>query len=172
MFNATTASLAQLRAFAADHNIAIDGDRRRKQSYVDSITAWQAECGDFEPAMTEEDFDDLLDRALSINRDELTTEEAGVTVTEVTEQEIPAGETSFAPILLLVCQLVLVLMALPIVLTGGLLRAIAFGIVRLANWLAMPKHGCWGICRLFGADSPNYAAFAPSVNIPGYNPAP
>ena len=38
MFNATTASLAQLRAFAADHNIAIISEERRVGK--DCISRW------------------------------------------------------------------------------------------------------------------------------------
>ena len=157
MFNATIAPLSALRAFAADHNIAIDGDRRRKQSYIDSITAWQAECGDFESVMTDEDFDDLLDLALSVNRGELTEEEAGITLTETTVEEdisleeleaeqLPweqpaASEVGFAPMLLLLVNLVLVMLALPVVLIGGLLKAIAFGLERLFDYLANPRRG-------------------------------
>ena len=125
MFNATTSTLAQLRAFASDNNIAIEGDRRRKQSYIDSITAWQSEGGEFEPA------------------------EENISIEELESFELPweqpaASEVGFAPILLLVFQTVLVLLALPIILVGGLVRAIAHGLEKLFDWLAMPKQGRWG----------------------------
>ena len=176
MFNATTATLSQLRAFASDNGISIEGDRRRKQSYIDAIQAWQADV----------DFDSLLDTALAVNRGEITEEEAleisnatladasplvqaiveavnssqhvedaDISVEEleaeelswqetVEQEESPVESTGFAPMLLLIIQTVLVILALPLVLVGGILKAAAWGIEKLADWLASPKPGRWG----------------------------
>jgi hypothetical protein len=40
--------ISELRQFAKDNDIFIDGDKRRKQSFIDSITAWMEEAGCFD----------------------------------------------------------------------------------------------------------------------------
>ena len=106
-------------------------NRRRQQSYIDSIQAWQAECDQFEPV---EDGDITLEE---LESEELPWEEP-------IEQTESATRVSLAPLLLLLCQLVFVLLALPVVLVGGILQATVFGIDKLADWLASPKPGHWG----------------------------
>ena len=39
IINITSASLSELKAFAANNNIEVTGDRRLKQSYIDAIEA-------------------------------------------------------------------------------------------------------------------------------------
>ena len=43
--NTQFATMSELKAFAVENNISIEGDLRRKQSYVDSIESWLQETG-------------------------------------------------------------------------------------------------------------------------------
>ena len=46
--NIQAATLTELKAFALENNIQIDGDKRKKATFVSEITAYLVECGDME----------------------------------------------------------------------------------------------------------------------------
>ncbi|MGK7951685.1 MAG: hypothetical protein AB4368_23580 [Xenococcaceae cyanobacterium] len=48
MFNTQTASLKELRAFVADNDIFVDGDRRKKAPFIEAIDAWYHETSYYE----------------------------------------------------------------------------------------------------------------------------
>lgn len=53
--NISIVSLSELKAFATANDILIEGDRRKKASYVDSITDYLIECGELEVIAQEAD---------------------------------------------------------------------------------------------------------------------
>ena len=53
--NINSFSMTELKAFAQENNILIDGDKRKKISFVDSISAYLVECGDMEVIANEVD---------------------------------------------------------------------------------------------------------------------
>ena len=53
--NIQSASMTELKAFANANDIFIDGDKRKKASYINSITDYLVECGDIEAIAHEAD---------------------------------------------------------------------------------------------------------------------
>lgn len=51
------ASFKDLKAFAVANDIQIDGDKRKKVSFVESIEAWLIECGEMEAAANQAGID-------------------------------------------------------------------------------------------------------------------
>ena len=50
-------SFKDLKAFAVANDIQIDGDKRKKVSFVESIEAWLIECGEMEAVANQADID-------------------------------------------------------------------------------------------------------------------
>ena len=50
-----TASLSELKAFATANDIFVEGDKRKKLSYINSITDYLLECGEMEAIAQEAD---------------------------------------------------------------------------------------------------------------------
>ena len=59
MINTQTATLSELKAFVADNDIFVEGDRRRKASFIEAIDAWYHETSYYENDISIDDLTNL-----------------------------------------------------------------------------------------------------------------
>ena len=69
MINIQTATLSELKAFVADNDIFVEGDKRRRASFIEAIEAWYHETGYYdndENVLAIEDNDIIIDELTNL----------------------------------------------------------------------------------------------------------
>jgi hypothetical protein len=126
MLNTKTASLTQLKAFCLENNIAVDGDRRCKQSYIEAIELW--ELDNLDSTQLQAAFDavktDLVNFDIALNGD------GEVVVIDTASSPIPSPNSC-----VLVAQIFLVAIAIFI----GLAIAVIELVVKIVHWFLPVK---------------------------------
>ena len=124
MKNFTTASRDELRTFCADNNIQVDGDRRKKQSYIDAIEAFEAETGEQEAreSVAEVPSVELIEQeAIAVKADSILeiTVDPDIIGSELKSELEASNSVQFAPIALLVGQGLIAVVAIALYLVVG-----------------------------------------------------
>ena len=154
----STASLSNLKAFAIANDIVIDGDKRKKASYINSITDYLVECGEMEAIAQEADITIEELEASQANLEQILPNKE---VVEPTARVIPSAATPLTMLYPLAVVIIAAVMAsgwLVVRLGVAIKSLIVFMLPHIdKGFTAILKGVVWLTELLFGSDYDEYS---------------
>ena len=156
--NISTASLSELKAFASVNDIFIEGDKRRKATWVEFITDYLVECGDMEAIAQEADITiEELEASQAYLEQIISTQEA----VEPTGRLIPNASTPLTmlyPLAMIIIAGVMASVWLTVRLGVALKSLIVFTLPYIdQGFTAILEGVVWLTELLFGSDFDEYS---------------